>query len=73
MKFLLLLLACFGLSLSFQRNCLPIVKLGSDLRLRAAHQYVLSLSDTAVQGFKLSSAFRREYLNLSLTKIYKNL
>lgn len=47
---------------------LPVVKLGSDLRLRAAYKYTFPLSDTAVQGLKSSSAFRRGYPNFSLTK-----
>lgn len=47
---------------------LPVVKLGSDLRLKAAYKYTCPLSDTAVQGFKSSSAFRKGYLNFSPTK-----
>lgn len=50
---------------------LPVVKLGSDLRLRAAYKYAFSLSDTAAQGFISSSAFRRGYLNLSFIKNIK--
>jgi len=49
---------------------LPVVKLGSDVKLRAAYKFAFPLSDTAVQGFKSSSAFRRGYLNLPLTKKY---